>query len=109
MFFIKLETCGRSLIDIRLYGDVYTLILALLQRLFYKSKQFLKLIEDTKATAQLATKMHNLVKTWERLKIVENRQIDLDSLSKIKLKLNNIRNSKEPLAKRKLKHFSGMY
>lgn len=107
--FIKLETCGRSLTDIRLYGDVSILILALLQRLFYKNKQFLRLIEDTKATAQLATKMYNLVKTWERQKIVENQKIDMDSLAKIKLKLNNIRKSKQLFAKRKLKHFTGMH
>lgn len=109
IIFIKLETCGRSLQDLRLYWDVYTFILALCQRLFYKSEQFLRLIEDTKATAQLATKMYNLVKGWEHQKMIENRQNDLNSLSKIKLKLNNIRKSKKRFSNRKLKHFTGLY
>lgn len=58
--------------------------------------------------ATLASKMCILVKDWDRRKKYENRKTDLDSLEKIKVKLNKIRKSKERLAKKQLYHFPGI-
>lgn len=84
-------------------------MLVLFQRRFFESEHFLNLIDDTKAVAVLASKMCHIVNEWERTKKDESRQIDLDSLEKIKEKLNNIRQSKKRLSQTQTKHFRGIF
>lgn len=79
----------------------------LFQKRFFKSGHFLKLIEDTKASTVLARKLANLAKEWERRKIDETRKTDLDSLEKIKVKLNEIRKSKGEQPIKSLSHTQG--
>lgn len=83
--------------------------LVLFQRRFFKSIYFLKLIEDTKIVIALTSNMYQLINDWDRQKQNKSRQTDLDSLKKIKEKLNKIRKSKEQWAKKKLYHFPGIF
>jgi len=53
--------------------------------------------------------MYQLINDWDRQKQNKSRQTDLDSLKKIKEKLNKIRKSKEQWAKKKLYHFPGIF
>ncbi|KAE9525194.1 hypothetical protein AGLY_014438, partial [Aphis glycines] len=99
------QICGTSKNDSGLFFDVFIFTLVLFQRRFFKSEHFLNLIDDTKAVAVLASKMCHIVNEWERTKKDESRQIDLDSLEKIRAKLNNIRQSKKRLSQTQTKHF----
>lgn len=84
-------------------------MLVLFQRRFFESGYFLKLIDDTKVVAVVANKMCHIVNAWEQSKKDINRKIDLDSLEKIKVKLNNIRESKKRLSKTQSKHSRGIF
>eukprot|EP00102_Acyrthosiphon_pisum_P024176 XP_016661386.1 PREDICTED: piezo-type mechanosensitive ion channel component 2-like [Acyrthosiphon pisum] len=98
------QTCGILKNDIGLFLDVFIFMLVLFQRRFFESGHFLKLIDDTKVVAVLASKMCQMVNAWEQSKKDINRKIDLDSLEKIKVKLNNIRESKKRLSETQMKH-----
>lgn len=107
-YFIKLEICDTSKNDIGLFSDMLIFMLVLFQRRFFESGYFLKLIDDTKAITVLGSKMCRLVNEWGRSKKDENRQTDLDSLEKIKVKLNNIRESKNRRSKIQSQHNKGI-
>jgi len=84
-------------------------MLVLFQRRFFESGHFLELIDDTKVVAVLASKMCRMVNAWEQSKKDISRKIDLDSLEKIKVKLNNIRESKKRLSETQTKHSRGNF
>lgn len=89
--------------------DVFIFMLVLFQRRFFESGYFLQLIDDTKIVAVVAAKMCHIVNAWEQSKKDMSRQIDLDSLEKIKVKVNKIRESKNRLSKMQSKHASGIF
>lgn len=105
---IKSETCGVSKDETGLFWDALTFTLLLFQRRFFESGHFFRLIDDTKAVAVLASKMGSLINEWSRKKKDESRQTDLESLEKIKKKLNKLRNLKEHRAKKQQTHFTGV-
>lgn len=84
-------------------------MLLLFQKRFFQSGHFLRLIEDTKATTVLAKKLANLANEWGRRKTDETRKMDLESLEKIKAKLNEIRMSKGEQSIKHLTHNEGSY
>lgn len=91
----------------RLYSDVITFTLILFQRRVFQSEHFLKLIDDTKVVDALASKISSTVYRWKSIKSIENRQLDIELLEKVKEKLNKIQESKEKLAKRQSTHTQG--
>jgi len=58
--------------------------------------------------AVLASKMGTLINQWSRKKKDESRQTDLESLEKVKKKLNKLRKLKEHWAKKQQTHFTGV-
>lgn len=108
IIFIKLETCGASEYEMGLFENVFLFAMILFQKRFFNSGHFARLIEDTKAVSLLANQMCNFVNEWELHKKDENRKVDLDSLKKIKIKLNKIRESKERHVAKQLHHSQGI-
>lgn len=91
-----------------LFENTFSFAMILFQKRFFKSGHFGRLIDDTKAVSLLANQMCNLVNEWELNKKNESRKVDLDSLEKIKKKLNTIRESKERQVAKKLHHSEGL-
>lgn len=91
-----------------LFENVFLFSMILFQKRFFKSGHFGRLIEDTKAVSLLATQLCNLVNEWELHKKDKSRRVDLDSLEKIKIKLNKIRESKERQVTKQLHHSQGL-
>ncbi|VVC27297.1 Piezo non-specific cation channel, R-Ras-binding domain,Piezo domain [Cinara cedri] len=98
------KTCGTLRNDIGLFWDVVTFMLLLFQKRFFKSGHFLRLIEDEKATVVLVRKLANLFNGWEHRINDEARKTDLNSLEKIKVKLNEIRKFRKGQPIKQLTH-----
>jgi hypothetical protein len=94
--------------EIGLFENVFLFAMILFQKRFFQSGHFGRLIEDTKAVSLLANQLYKLINEWELHKKDERHKVDLDSLEKIKIKLNKIRESKERHVSRQLRHSEGL-
>lgn len=93
----------------RLFLDVCIFALILFQKRVFQSEHFLKLKNNTTVVDALASKIRSKVYRWNSIKNIETRQLDVESLEKIKEKLRKIRELKEQRVKRQSTHTQGTH